>query len=64
MKRYQHYKGKTYKLIGIAKHSETLEEMVVYQAEYGDNAIWVRPKDMFFEKVEVDGKLVDRFKEV
>lgn len=64
MKRYQHYKGNTYKLIGIAKHSETLEEMVVYQAEYGDNAIWVRPKDMFFEKVEVDGKLVDRFKEV
>lgn len=64
MKLYQHYKGNTYKLIGIAKHSETLEEMVVYQAEYGDHTVWVRPKDMFFEKVEVDGKLVDRFKEI
>lgn len=61
---YEHYKGKRYKLIGIAKHSETLEEMVVYQAEYGDNDIWVRPKDMFFEKVEVDGRIVDRFREI
>lgn len=61
---YEHYKGKRYQLIGMAKHSETLEEMVVYQAEYGDKGIWVRPKDMFFEKVEVDGKLVDRFKEI
>ena len=61
---YEHYKGKKYRIIGIAKHSETLEEMVVYQAEYGDKGIWVRPKDRFFEKVEVDGKLVDRFKEI
>ena len=59
---YEHYKGNKYKVLGIAKHSETLEEMVVYQAQYGDYGIWVRPKDMFFEMVVVDGKTVPRFK--
>lgn len=64
MEIYEHYKGMKYQVIGIAKHSETLEEMVVYQALYGDYGIWVRPKDMFFEKVEVNGEIVDRFKKI
>lgn len=61
---YEHYKGNRYKVIGIAKHSETLEEMVVYQAMYGDYGTWVRPKDMFFEDVLVNGEIVPRFRKV
>ena len=60
---YTHYKGSLYEVIGVAKHSETLEEMVVYKATYqteGDN-MWVRPKKMFEETIEVEGKLVKRF---
>ncbi|MFA5355663.1 MAG: DUF1653 domain-containing protein [Candidatus Paceibacterota bacterium] len=59
--RYRHYKGKEYEVLGIAKHSETLEEMVVYRALYGDNELWVRPLKMFTETVKVDGKEVLRF---
>ncbi|MBI2175808.1 DUF1653 domain-containing protein [Candidatus Woesearchaeota archaeon] len=59
--RYRHYKGNEYEVIGVAKHSETLEELVVYRALYGDHALWVRPKKMFSEMVEVDGKKVPRF---
>ena len=59
--KYQHYKGGKYEVIGIAKHSETLEEMVVYQS-LENNSIWVRPRKMFFEEVEVDKKKVKRFK--
>ncbi len=59
--RYKHYKGNEYEVIGIAKHSETLEEMVVYKALYGEHSLWVRPKAMFSEMVEVDGKKVPRF---
>jgi len=61
---YKHYKGKNYQVIGIAKHSETLEEMVVYIALYDNKVskLWVRPKKMFLEKVVVDGKKVPRFK--
>ena len=64
---YEHYKGKKYKVIGIARHSETLEELVVYMAlydskEFGRNALWVRPKKMFLETVIVDGKEVPRFR--
>ena len=59
--RYRHYKGKEYEVIGTAKHSETLEEMVVYRALYGDNELWVRPLKMFTETVKVDGKEVLRF---
>lgn len=59
--KYRHYKGKEYEVIGIAKHSETLEEVVVYRALYGEGQIWVRPLHMFLEKVEVDGKKVLRF---
>ena len=59
---YQHYKGGLYKVIGIAKHSETKELMVVYRAKAKDHDLWVRPFKMFREKVEVDGKKVPRFK--
>lgn len=59
---YRHYKGNYYTLIGIAKHSETLEELVVYQAQYGDKKLWVRPLKMFMDKVAVNGNKVDRFK--
>ena len=58
---YRHFKGKRYELIGIAKHSETLEEMVVYKALYGDGGIWVRPLSMWSEKIERDGKVFARF---
>jgi hypothetical protein len=63
-KKYRHYKGKDYLVLYQAKHSETLEDMVVYQALYGEQGIWVRPLGMFLEQVEVDGKLVDRFREL
>jgi len=60
---YKHYKGKKYRVIGVAKHSETLEEMVVYEALYDNpmSKLWVRPAKMFLEKVKVDGKEVPRF---
>lgn len=61
--KYQHYKGNYYRVIGIAKHSETQEELVVYEAQYDNpvSKLWVRPKKMFLEKVKIDGKLVPRF---
>jgi hypothetical protein len=59
--RYRHYKGKEYTVVGVALHSETLEELVVYRQEYGDHGLWVRPKRMFLETVTVDGKDVPRF---
>lgn len=62
--RYRHFKGKEYIVLHIAKHSETLEEMVVYQPQYGDMGIWVRPLGMFLEKVMHEGKLVNRFDEI
>jgi len=58
---YRHFKGNEYKVIGVAKHSETLEEFVVYQALYGEHGIWIRPKEMFFQKIERDGKMIPRF---
>ena len=60
--KYQHCKGKQYEVIGLARHSETLEELVVYRALYGENDLWVRPKKMFLETVEVKGNKVARFK--
>ncbi len=61
---YEHYKGNRYKVLGAARHSETLEELVVYQALYGERGIWVRPLGMFLEKVEVNGKIVSRFRHI
>jgi len=60
---YKHYKGNLYEVIGLAKHSETLEELVLYKALYqqeGEN-LWVRPKEMFNEKIIFNGKSVKRF---
>lgn len=59
--RYRHFKGNEYHVIGVAKHSETLEEMVVYRALYGDGGLWVRPSSMWDETIERDGKRFKRF---
>jgi hypothetical protein len=62
--RYRHYKGLDYEVIGVARHSETEEEMVVYRTLYGDFSLWVRPLAMFTEEIEVDGRRVKRFQYV
>lgn len=67
--KYQHFKGQFYKVIGIARHSETNEELIVYQAlydskEFGNNALWVRPKSMFLETVNKEGQEIPRFRYV
>lgn len=59
--RYRHYKGNEYQVIGMARHSETLEELVVYRALYGDHGLWVRPSAMFLEMIESEGNSVPRF---
>ena len=58
---YRHYKGAEYWVERVAKHSETEEELVVYQALYGDYSWWVRPKSMFLESVEIEGETIPRF---
>ena len=58
---YRHYKGNLYELLYIGKHSETLEDVVVYKALYGDNSIWVRPLNMWDEEINVDGRILKRF---
>ncbi|WHH59565.1 DUF1653 domain-containing protein [Petroclostridium sp. X23] len=63
-KRYRHFKGNEYLVLHIAKHSETLEELVVYQALYEEHGIWVRPLEMFLDQKEVDGTLINRFEEI
>jgi hypothetical protein len=60
--RYRHYKGNEYTVIGTARRSETLEEMVVYRQEYSEHGLWVCPKQMFSETVKVDGPDVPRFR--
>ena len=60
--KYEHFRGKQYKVLGIAKHSETLEEFVVYKALYGDGQLWIRPLKIFLEDTEFNGKKVPRFK--
>lgn len=59
--RYRHYKGNEYDVIGVARHSETLEELVVYRAMHGDHGMWVRPRSMFVDMVEANGRQVPRF---
>jgi hypothetical protein len=59
--KYRHYKGKEYELLFIAKHSETLEPLVVYKALYGDGGVWVRPLSMWNETVTVNGETMPRF---
>lgn len=59
--RYRHYKGNEYEVLEIAKHSETLEPMVVYRALYGEHGVWVRPAEMWNEEVEKGGKIFKRF---
>ena len=58
---YRHFKGNLYRVLGVARHSETEEEMVVYQALYGERGLWVRPAAMWLETVERDGKTLPRF---
>jgi len=65
--KYEHYKNKLYEVIGIALHSETLEELIIYRALYksdkfGDNALWARPKSMFLNKINKQGKEIPRFR--
>ena len=60
--RYRHFKGNEYEVLYIAKHSETLEDMVVYRALYGENGVWVRPASMWNETVERDGATFPRFR--
>ena len=58
---YRHYKGQQYRVLGVARHSETEEDLVIYQALYGEFGLWVRPLSMFTESVEVNGEKVPRF---
>ena len=65
--KYEHYKGEQYEVIGLARHRETQEELVIYKAlyeseEFENNALWARPKSMFLESVNIDGKDIPRFK--
>ncbi|MEO9078530.1 MAG: DUF1653 domain-containing protein [Rhodanobacter sp.] len=58
---YRHYKGQRYRVLGTARHSETMESLVVYQALYGQYGLWVRPEAMFCETIELDGERIARF---
>lgn len=62
--KYRHFKGNEYEVVGLAKHSETMEEFVVYRALYGERGFWVRPKEMFLETIERGGKKIKRFEYV
>ena len=59
--KYRHYKGNDYEVLGVATHSETREQLVVYRPLYGEGALWVRPLAMFLESVTIDGRVVPRF---
>jgi len=60
----RHFKGNKYEVIDLVRHSETQEEMVLYRALYGEYGLWVRPLKMFYEKVEVEGKEIQRFESI
>ena len=62
--KYRHFKGKEYEVLCVAKHSETLEDLVVYRALYGDGGVWVRPISLFLDAVTRDGTAVFRFEEL
>lgn len=62
--KYRHFKGNEYEVLYIAKHSETMEDMVVYKALYGEGGVWVRPLDMFCETITRDGKTFKRFEKI
>jgi hypothetical protein len=62
--RYRHYKGGEYEVLGVVRHSETLEPMVLYRALYGEGGLWVRPHAMFFENIQAGGRLQARFASV
>ena len=62
--RYRHYKGNEYTVLGVARHSETEETLVVYRQEYGDRGLWVRPLSMFAESVEIGSRSVPRFERI
>lgn len=59
--RYRHYKGGEYEVVGVVRHSETLEPLVLYRALYGEGGLWVRPHTMFFETIVIDGRQQPRF---
>lgn len=59
--RYRHFKGQEYDVLGVARHSETEEPLVVYRCLYGDGGLWVRPLSMFMESVSIGGESVERF---
>lgn len=63
-KKYRHFKGNEYLVLHLARHSETMEYLVVYKALYGDYGIWVRPLAMFLEQIEVNGDTIYRFEEM
>ena len=60
--KYRHYKGDKYEVLGVAKNTETNEDLVVYRALYGEFSLFVRPLNMFIEKLIINGKVVARFK--
>lgn len=62
--KYRHYKGNYYEVIGVVRHSETLEELVLYKQLYGEGALWVRPLLMFIETVSIEGQIKPRFEKV
>lgn len=62
--KYRHFKGNEYEVLYVAKHSETLEEMVVYRALYGEHGVWVRPAEMWDETITRDGKTFKRFEKI
>ena len=62
--KYRHFKGNEYEVLYVAKHSETLEEMVVYRALYGEMGVWVRPAEMWDETITRDGKTFKRFEKI
>ena len=62
--RYRHYKGGEYQVLGVVRHSETLEPMVLYRPLYNESGLWVRPYSMFTEQVQINGRLLQRFEAI